>query len=398
LCPPRRERHNQSLGPETARIEKLVYGGEGLARLDHRVALIPFVLPGERVRAGLTPSKGGVLRGAAVEILEPSSSRQSPQCPYFMHCGGCHYQHIGYEDQLRYKREILEEALRRIGKLIWEGETRVLSASPWQYRNRVRLHFSGGAMGYFASGSNAVEEIGACAIASPRIDAVVRAIHEALPRIGTIDASVEIFTNETTVQFFSRDHLPKAARELFFSLGVSAPIEYHGLRVSAGSFFQVNRFLIDDLVRAATAGAAGETAVDLYAGVGLFSSALAAGFSQVTAVEMANPAARDLEFNGRNSRSPWHAVRADAAEFLASLDKPPDFLLADPPRSGLGARVAKELVRLRPPRVCVVSCDPATLARDLALLTAGGFRIESITLADLFPQTYHIESVVHLAG
>ncbi len=383
---------------QTVTIEKLVYGGEGLARLDHRVALIPFVLPHEKVRAELTPSKGGILRGTAVEIVEPSPTRRSPQCPYFMHCGGCHYQHIGYEDQLRYKRDILEEALRRIGKLIWEGETRVLSASPWQYRNRVRLHFSGGAMGYFASGTNAVEKIGACAIASPRIDATVRAIHEALPRIGSFDASVELFTNETAVQISTRDHLPKAARELFAGLGVSTPIEYHGLRVSAGSFFQVNRFLIDDLVRAATAGATGEVAVDLYAGAGLFSSALTAGFSQVTAVEMANSAARDLEFNGRNSPSPWHAVRADAAEFLASLDKQPDFLLADPPRSGLGARVAKELIRLRPPRLCLVSCDPSTLARDLALLTAGGFRIESITLADLFPQTYHVETVVHLAA
>jgi 23S rRNA (uracil1939-C5)-methyltransferase len=167
--------------------------------------------------------------------------------------------------------------------------------------------------------------------------------------------------------------------------------------VSSNSFFQVNRFLIDRLVDAATDGAEGETAIDLYAGVGLLSLPLARRFREVTAVESGAGAVRDLQFNAaRAGLENLHAMPQTAEEHLAQLEKAPDFVVLDPPRTGLGKAVVGRLAELRPRQITIVACDPATLARDLAGLVAAGYRVERMTLVDLFPQTYHLETVVRL--
>jgi 23S rRNA (uracil1939-C5)-methyltransferase len=159
----------------------------------------------------------------------------------------------------------------------------------------------------------------------------------------------------------------------------------------------VNRFLIDRLAEAATAGAAGETALDLYAGVGLFTLPLAGKFREVTAVESGGGAARDLRSNAeRAGLANVKAEQRTAEEFLSTLERAPDFVLLDPPRAGIGKTVVRRLAELRPARVTIVACDPATLARDLAALTAAGFRLEKLTLVDLFPQTFHLETVAEL--
>lgn len=167
-------------------------------------------------------------------------------------------------------------------------------------------------------------------------------------------------------------------------------------RVSHKSFFQVNRFLIEPLVECALEGAEGEEALDLYAGVGLFTVPLARRLKKVTGVESDGSAARDLEFNLSAAGVAAEARRMQAEQYLEGLTKRPDFVLADPPRAGLGKRVVKELLRLRPPRVHIVSCDPATLARDAAALCGAGYEMEGVVLIDLFPQTYHMETVARL--
>jgi 23S rRNA (uracil1939-C5)-methyltransferase len=179
---------------------------------------------------------------------------------------------------------------------------------------------------------------------------------------------------------------------------VENALDYQGrFRVSRNSFFQVNRFLLDRLVEVALEGAEGETALDLYAGVGLFSLALARGFKEVAAVESGSGAVRDLEFNAeRAGLANLRAERQTAEEYLQKLEHAPDFVLLDPPRAGLGKAVVRRLAELRPRQVTIVSCDPATLARDLAGLTAAGYRVEQMTLVDLFPQTFHLETVVRL--
>jgi 23S rRNA (uracil1939-C5)-methyltransferase len=187
------------------------------------------------------------------------------------------------------------------------------------------------------------------------------------------------------------DRVPRQALEALTSLGVTTPIDYGGFRISRNSFFQVNRFLIDQLVECAIADAQGNWAIDLYAGVGLFSRKLTERFAKVTAVESSGSSFRDLTHN-----LPQTAVNANVEDYLAGIEQTPDFILADPPRSGLGKVVVKQLSRIRAPRLTVVSCDPATLARDLNALIAESYRIEKITLVDLFPQTFHLETVVEL--
>jgi 23S rRNA (uracil1939-C5)-methyltransferase len=217
--------------------------------------------------------------------------------------------------------------------------------------------------------------------------------------------SLEVFTDERQVQLNVLDTVRPVARRFFEWCAEEIPglvagaLDYEGrFRVSGNSFFQVNRFLPGRLVEAAIDGRSGETAVDLYAGVGLFSLPLAERFGQVTAVESGRAAAADLQFNAERAGLANVAVKQQTAEeFLAAAEKAPDSVLLDPPRSGMGKAVVRRLVELRPPRVIIVSCDPATLARDLAALTAGGFRIDRMTLVDLFPQTFHLETVVELS-
>jgi len=373
--------------PETLTIEKLVYGGEGLARLEGRVVLLPFVLPGETVRAEIDRAKNDLWRGELIEVLELSPVRVVPECPYFQRCGGCHYQHMDYAAQLEQKRAILREALERVGKIEFAGEIGVVSAEPWQYRNRVQLHLENVKVGYYGAHSRNLVAIDHCPIASPKLN-------ETIVRIDThAKTALELFTNETEVQVNVVDRVPRAALTALASLGVTTPIEYSGFQVSRNSFFQVNRFLIDGLVECAVGEAKGEWALDLYAGVGLFAKRLAERFSKVTAVESGGSSFRDLEHNFGSG-----AVKASVEDYLAALEETPDFILADPPRAGLGKAVVRELARIRAPRITIVSCDPATLARDLRGLTAQNYRIEKITLADLFPQTFHLETVVELCA
>jgi 23S rRNA (uracil1939-C5)-methyltransferase len=395
------------------RIEKLVYGGDGLARQNGQVVLLPFVLPGELVRAGTRPAKGATLRGEVAELIEPSAQRIQPACRYFGDCGGCQYQHAGYPYQLEQKQAILRETLRRLGGIDLDVPLRIASAEPWGYRNRIQLHFLGRQLGFRRAESHELCAVDSCPVASPRLNQALLALKDAVrrPEWPEFLEALEVFTNESDVQLnIVQSRRPVAAR--FFSFcaetipGFQAePLEYraagHTFRIGRGSFFQVNRFLIDSLVEEVLGGldsAAGEAAViDLYAGVGLFTLPLAKRFGQVTAVERSGPAFRDLEWNCASAGTAIRCVRAASEDFLREAQAPIGLIVVDPPRAGLGKAVTDELVRLRARRLVVVSCDPATLARDLKSLSAA-YRIERASLVDLFPQTYHFETVVHLAS
>ena len=374
----------------TVTIEKLVYGGEGLARLEGHVALVPYVLPGETVRGELAPVKKDLLRGRLVEVLSPSAARVAPTCPYFQHCGGCQYQHAGYAAQVENKIAILREVLRRVGKIEFDGEVAAVTGEPWGYRNRVQLHFDSGVLGYFEYGSRRLCAIDQCPIASPALNQAITKLAETKVRFS---GAVELFTNETDLQINVLDRAPREVFSALSSIGTTVPIVYAGFQVSRNSFFQVNRFLIDSLVGAAIGDREGSTAVDLYAGVGLFSRSLAERFRRVVAVEAAGSAVRDLQHNlGERAEVENMSVE----EFLPDYGERPDFILADPPRAGLGTSIVRELGRIQATSVAIVSCDPATLARDLKELLAAGYRLDKVTLVDLFPQTYHIETVAQL--
>jgi len=378
-------------------VDKWVYGGEGLARIEGRVVLAPFVLPGETVKI----EAGDDVHARLLGVLAPVPDRADPPCSLFTICGGCHYQHAPYEYQLARKVEILREQLQRVGKIKFEGEIGVISGAPLGYRNRAQFHIAAGKIGYLAARSHDLVPVeGECPISSQRLNQALAEMRARLsdPRFPRFVQSLEIFTNESDVQINVIEAEHPVARRFYDWCESKQAIEYAtafgAFRVSSRSFFQVNRFLVEKLVEAALPEQGGESALDLYAGVGLFALPLARRFRSVTAVEAGSSAAHDLEFNASRAELAVKMEQARVEDYLARLQMTPDFVLADPPRAGLGKDVVGHLVRLAPPRVTIVSCDPATLARDLAGLT--GYQIESLTLVDLFPQTFHLETVAKL--
>ena len=390
-------------------IEKLVYGGQGLARLDGRVVLVPFVLPGETALVKVESERRNLLTARLEDILKPAPSRTEPPCPFFLRCGGCQYQHATYAEQLTQKQAILREALRRGGKVEAPEEIRVIAGEPLGYRNRTQFHLAGGEIGYFGPGSHRLVPVDRCPISSPRINESLAALRgmQAERRFPGFVSSLEVFTNEAAVQVNVLETAQPVSKRFFDWCAERIPgytedaVEYAAggvmYRVRHRSFFQVNRFLVEPMVEAALEGAEGETALDLYSGVGLFSIPLARRFAGVTAVESSRSAAGDPEFNAARAGAQVAVQQQPVEGVLETLEARPDFVLADPPRAGLGKYVVRHLLRLKPPRLTIVACDPATLARDLGALLGEAYALDSLTLVDLFPQTAHIETIAKLS-
>lgn len=392
-------------------IDKWIYGGAGLGRWNGQVVLAPFTLPGEQIRFEIDRKRTGLLDVRVTERLTESPERIDPACPYFVRCGGCHYQHAPYGFQVDRKREILAETLQRVGKIAPPAEIPAVCGEPWGYRNRSQFHLAAGDIGYLAAGSHKLVPVEQCPISSPRLNETLRTIRRMMKdrRWPGFIRSIELFTNEseTMVNVVETEGGKRVARSFFdwCAAGIRGASAGEMLyktgseayRVSHGAFFQVNRFLIDSLVAAALSGAGGESALDLYSGVGLFSIALGRRFKRVAAVEASTRAVRDLQANAASAGLEIETHKMNAEQFLESAASEWDFVLADPPRAGLGAKTVEHLLRLKPPRLAIVSCDPATLARDLNKLIAGGYRLRDLSLIDLFPQTFHIESVANLA-
>jgi 23S rRNA (uracil1939-C5)-methyltransferase len=391
-------------GVTQLKIEKLVYGGEGLSRTDGEVVFTPFVLPGELVEAHRSGARRQAERASLVRVIEPAPERVDPACPYFFRCGGCQYQHASYEAQVRFKRSILVETLRRAGKIEFDAErVQVIAGEPYGYRNRSQFHIENGRIGYRERHSHKLVPIEECPISSPKVNEVIRALNRLIRdrRWPRFVSSIEVFTDERQVQWNVRSASQPVGRRFFDWLAgeipgsVAGPLEYtvgaDRFLISGDSFFQVNRFLLADLVECAIGDAVGDLAWDLYAGVGLFSLPLARKFREVAAVESSASAAHDLARNLASAR----AVRSTTEDFLAKETAVPDFVLADPPRAGLGKTVVERLLEIRPRTLAIVACDPATVARDLSLLNSA-YDIANIAFADLFPQTFHIETVARL--
>lgn len=388
-------------------IEKLVYGGDALARLEGQVVFVPFALPGEEIEAETRPAKGKLLRAWNPTVLRPSPHRVAPKCEYFGRCGGCQYQHSDYAYQVEQKVAILRETLRRIGRIAFDQEIAAVTGEAWNYRNRVQLHFEDGQVGFRLAESHELCAITHCPISSPRLNEIIGAFSRAAKEREwpTFLRSLEVFTNETDVQLNVIDsRRPVAARFFnwcaeFIPGTVPGALDYlaagQTFRISRGTFFQVNRFLVDALVQEVLRNYEGDSVLDLYAGAGLFSTPLAERFSRIEAIERGTSAYRDLEWNASRHSDKIVCFKASAEEYLQQVSSPPDLIIVDPPRAGLGPDTTGELVRIGAPRLTIVSCDPATLARDLQPLSEA-YEIDRLALIDLFPQTFHFETVAHL--
>jgi 23S rRNA (uracil1939-C5)-methyltransferase len=432
------------------KIEKLVYGGEGLAHNEGATLFIPFVLPGEEVETSPTERNKKFSRGRLERVLIPSAERIEPACPYFRVCGGCNYQHIAYEAQLRFKVDILRETLRRLGRLDWPHPITVHGSPPWAYRNRAQwkirplknqstqpvVHSGDGnalGIGYFRAGSSVLCPVETCAILSARLSSALDALRRALAdhALPQDILEVEAFADaddeklllnvacssprgvKKTLALEMSRKIP-GVESVLLQEPAGERMELNGpgflhynvgekrFRVGHLSFFQVNRFLLEEMARtvAATAGS-GELAFDLYAGVGLLSAFLAEKFAEVEAVEADPAAARDLEVNaaanGKNILR--HSLTAET--FLTQWKRKrgtnaPEVIVVDPPRAGLESAVLRMLLEVSAPQILYLSCDPATLARDLAQLCAKLYKVEEIHFFDMFPQTYHVETLVRL--
>jgi 23S rRNA (uracil1939-C5)-methyltransferase len=388
-------------------IEKLIYGGDGLSRSDGEVVLTPFVLPGETVEAERTEARKHVQRARLVQVEQPSPDRVEPACPVFGRCGGCHYQHASYDAQLRFKRDILAETLRRVGKIEFDaGQIGIESAEPFGYRNRAQFHFERGRVGYRELNSRRLVAIDQCPISSPKINEILPILNRMVRdrRWPGFVSSLEVFTDERQVQWNVLESEQPVAKRFFDWLAdevpgtVSGPLEYavneDRFQMSGTSFFQVNRFLLPRLAELAVGEAVGATAWDLYAGAGLFSLPLARRFERVVSVE-GGRSAGDLRHNADRVHAKVEVASEQTEVFLKKAKSAADFVLADPPRAGLGKAAAERLAELRPPTLVIVACDPATLARDLAALRPV-YEIERMTMVDLFPQTFHLETIVRL--
>ena len=392
-------------------LTTLTYGGEAMGRLpDNRAVFVPFGLPGERVRIRLTDEKRGFARGELVEVLEPSPERIAPRCAHFGICGGCHYQHLTYEAQLKAKAEILRDQLTRIGKLANPPvNPTVEGSSPWNYRNHVQFHLTeDGRLGYVSVRGVEVISISECHLPEARINDLWPQLdfepETEIERVSLRDGDDLMLVLESE---------SPAAPELELEAGISVvhlyedhPVVMAGdgalrmcvldrdFQVSAASFFQVNTLVAEKMVGHVLSKLPTEldTVLDLYCGVGLFSAFLAPRCQRLIGIELSASACEDFAVN-LDEFEGVELYEGLAEDVIPHLEADPALVLVDPPRAGLERAVLDSILRLNPPTILYVSCDPSTLARDAARLIAGGYRLVEVTPFDMFPQTYHIESI-----
>jgi 23S rRNA (uracil1939-C5)-methyltransferase len=402
----------------TVPLDRWAYGGESMGRLpDGRALFVPFSIPGETVRVHLVEEKRGFARGELLEVIEASPDRIEPRCKHFQECGGCHYQHMPYKIQVQAKQDILKDQLTRIGKLDPELVEKVIqpmisSPQEWHYRNNVQFHLDkDGRLGFQAPRSHQVVPIEECHLPEEAINHVWEQLDlEPVPnlrkvglRVGAEDEVMLILESDSDEGVEFELDVPMAAVQLgpntthvlsdtpFLTMSVLE----EEFRVSARAFFQVNTAMAEAMVEHLM-----ETlplnhrsvVLDVYCGVGLFSAFIAPKVARLIGIEL-DPFAVDDFAHNLDAFEHVEVYQAPAENVLPELDLHPDVVLVDPPRAGLGKETLDAILKMEPHTLAYVSCDPATLGRDAKRLQAGGYRLVQVTPFDLFPQTYHIESI-----
>lgn len=380
------------------KIEKIVPNGFGLAFAENLTVFVPLSAPGDRLRVRVNQLKSKTAFAEIVEILAPSAERTEPRCPYFGRCGGCDFQQLKYEAQLAAKVGIVRDCLTRIGKINYNAEIPIIgSPNDYEYRARAQWHVDTRRkkIGYFQRKSHDIIDVEICPILKPELQAVLTELRETIEWESFWSETIEIesATADGEVSIYSAEMIEPTEEIAFTANGEKYLFD-------ATSFFQGNPFLIEPLVEAATANAAGETALDLYCGVGLFTLPLARKFQTVVGVEGYDKAIDYAEKNTAHARlANVEFHRETVGDWLKENSenlKNLDFLLLDPPRSGTEKETIEAIIKLQPKQISYVSCEPSMLARDLKTLTESGYSIESIVALDLFPQTHHVETVVRL--
>jgi len=377
-------------------IERILPGGMGLAHANGKTVFVSLAAPGDRVRVRVEREQGNVLFASIEEILAPSPLRIEPPCPYFGRCGGCDFQQLTYESQLVAKAEIIRDCLHRIARLENVPEI-VVTPSPndWRYRMRAmwQIDQDERTIGYYERGSRRVCDVADCAVLQPELQRQLEAVRatewqQFPPGLKHLD----VVAGDDAVSF-------APAFAAFETRELSLTVRGEVYQYNAEAFFQINPSLLGPLIDFALGDASGESALDLYSGVGLFTLPLSRNFARVVAVEANSTATRFARRNLQEAGlSNARVITATVTEwFRSGPTAAADFVLLDPPRTGAESAVIKGILDVRPASISYVSCDPATLARDLKKLSAGGYKLERVLGFDLFPQTHHVETVVRFS-
>jgi 23S rRNA (uracil1939-C5)-methyltransferase len=401
-------------------LDEMAHGGSAIGRHEGRAIFVPYTIPGERIVARLTDDRTRYAFAESLTLLEPSPHRVEPRCPHFGpgRCGGCHFQHIDYAAQLDYKRAIVIDQFKRIGGLTnVTVHPTIPSPDEWNYRNHATFHVDGdGNLCYIGTDNSTLIPIEECPILRPELlDLLNELDFEDTPELDRVrlqigsdgdlmiilgtkdDLAPELeVTMPVSINFLLSDNQPV---NLIGSSNVIYAVRGRRFRVTAGGFFQVNlpqAGKLVDLVLGRLNLQGGETVLDLYAGVGLFTAFIAERASLVTSVESYPPAVTDADENLADLDN-VDLIEGNVEDVLPELDDTVDAVVVDPPRTGVEPAVLDTLDDLGPRALVYVSCEPATLARDAKRLTAKGFRLVDVQPVDMFPQTYHIECVAHFA-
>lgn len=397
-------------------LDKLTYGGEAMGRLpDGRAIFVPFGLPNEVVKIRLTQEKQNFARGEIIEIIKSSPERIEAKCKHFTQCGGCHYQNLSYENQLKAKTEILRDQLRRIGKIENPPIQKMIpSPNEWNYRNNMQFHLTNeGKLGFINSKGNSAFAIEECHLPETSIDSFWKELNFEsnlnLERVSLRSG------NENDLVLILESESPEAP-ELEIEADVSVihlyenhPVVVAGqdhtfikildkdFKVSASSFFQVNTKMAEKMVEHLQTQFpipnSQTTLLDIYCGVGLFSKFFADKYQKVIGIESSPSACEDFVFNLDEFEN-VDLYEGAAEEILPKLEiENQTHIIVDPPRAGIDKHALDAIINLKPQIIAYVSCDPSTLARDAARLIHGGYKLKQVTPFDLFPQTYHIESI-----
>ncbi len=400
------------------RIEKLVYGGDGLARTEQGVIFVPRTAPGDVVDVEITHRKKDYASGRVVEMIAPSADRQEPACPNYMAAGCCHWEHIRYDRQLEYKEAIIRESLTRLARIEFAEPIATISGPDKAYRLRASFHVRDGRLGFVREHSNTIVPVDRCSALVPELNAFVSAANTGLDRAAlgvdvvagpAIAATIHFDANTERPWDRVRDRMFQAIpglASLTFVIGSKhlrfdkhpAEIEVGGFRfgLNSNAFFQANRFLLEPFMKAVLghAGSGHSKVLDLFSGSGFFSIPLASASRQLIGVETSRDAVRQAIENARVN-AVWNVEFAagNVDTILAGAEVDPDLVVLNPPRTGAGVKVAERVAGLKASRLVYVSCNPTTFAREAAVFLKNGYRLSGMTMVDQFPNTYHIELI-----
>jgi len=401
-------------------LDAMAHGGQALGRLEGKIVFVPGAIPGEVVRARIvegrtsTSARKRWARAALVSVLEPSPHRVEPPCPYFGVCGGCHWQYIAYEAQLDYKRQVVVDQLQRLGHLQDPPVRAVIGMpEPWSYRNHVQFALSeSGHPGLQAARSHDVVPIEQCMVLHPLLDELHAALDVDWPELKRLSLRAGIHTGERMcILETAAFQLPELEVDVPVSCVLRLPdgteatligsSAYHEVvrgkqfRVSASSFFQANTEQTEvllDIVQAYLDPQMDDTVLDVYCGVGTLGLSVQKEVRRVIGIEDHPAAIADARVNAGDAGDVTF-VEGKAEALLPGLQEQVSKVILNPPRRGCRPEGIEALLRLMPRRIVYVSCDPATLARDAVPLMDGGYRLAKVQPVDMFPQTYHVETV-----